>query len=828
MSGARTGRSPIRPTWPQIVALSAIGPILFGCVALWMGSAMHRTDHSRADLARSFEYRRELEVVGSLLKDAETGQRGYILSGDASFLGPYQLARHRLPDQLDLIERLAPATPQTTLVHRELRAAAAARLAEMQSLIDFRRQAGLAAAASRLSEGVGKRQMDRIRTILATLSAQAADVLATREKAEHQRIALARRALWLAELVLAVASATTGFLLGRSQRARSLLALEREGAAARQRAIFDNAVDAIIVINPSGSIETINPAAEEMFGYSADELLRRDIATLIDLAPGDGPFLARLGVQDLQIRQGSRMNVPGRRRSGDAIFVDVSLGAMQLPDGIHVVATLRDATARREIEQLKDDFISTVSHELRTPLTSIVGSLGLLRGGAAGDLPAAAERLTEIAESNSQRLIRLINDILDVDQIQKGRMAFDYAAVDLRDVVRKTVQTMGGLADRAGVTVEVRLSDAPAPACADGDRLIQAAGNLLSNAIKFSPAGSTISFELVAGGDEHIIQITDQGPGIDPEFAKHIFNRFSQANRPNNQMIAGTGLGLAISREIVRCHGGDISFENRAGGGARFAFSVPRDQGEAERSGAAARILVCEEDVEAGRTLQSMLSAHGYINELVPTLHAAAEHLTTGEYDILLLGLARADTESAARLKQIHPGSERRRVPVIVVAKAPPPGEIDADLAGWLQRPVDPYRLTELIQRAVHMRTNHGTLVLHVDDDADSHELFAAAVAGRCRIVHASTLAKARTILRERKIDAVVLDLGLPDGSGEALLKELKEPNKRIPVVLYSAQDVSDQARKMADAVFVKSRRSLAKLASTLMDIVDRRGPNND
>jgi len=120
MSGARTGRSPIRPTWPQIVALSAIGPILFGCVALWMGSAMHRTDHSRADLARSFEYRRELEVVGSLLKDAETGQRGYILSGDASFLGPYQLARHRLPDQLDLIERLAPATPQTTLVHREL------------------------------------------------------------------------------------------------------------------------------------------------------------------------------------------------------------------------------------------------------------------------------------------------------------------------------------------------------------------------------------------------------------------------------------------------------------------------------------------------------------------------------------------------------------------------------------------------------------------------------------------------------------------------------------------------------------------------------------
>jgi len=828
MSGARAARPRIRPSWSQIVALSAIGPILFGCVALWMVSAMHRSDRTRADLMRSFEYRRELEILGSLLKDAETGQRGYILSGEASFLGPYQLALRRLPGQLALIQRLAPAMPQTALMHRELKSATAAKLAEMQTLIDFRRQAGLAAAASRLSEGTGKRQMDRIRQILARMSSQAADTLAARERAERQRITLARRALWFAEFLLAMASAAAGFLLGRGQRARSLLALEREDAAARQRAIFDNAVDAIILINPSGSIETINPAAEEMFGYSADELLRRDIATLIELAPGDGPFLARLGVQELQIRQASRMNVPGRRRSGDAIFVDVSLGAMQLPDGIHVVATLRDATARREIEQLKDDFISTVSHELRTPLTSIVGSLGLLRGGAAGALPAAAERLTEIAEGNSQRLIRLINDILDVDQIQKGQMAFDYAAVDLRDVVRKTVRTMGGLADRAEVTIDVRLPDTPAPACADGDRLIQAAGNLLSNAIKFSPARSTISFELVAGGDEHIIQITDQGPGIDPEFAKHIFNRFSQANRPHNQMIAGTGLGLAISREIVRCHGGDISFENRAGGGARFAFSVPRDQGEGERSETAARILVCEEDAEAGRTLQSMLSAQGYVSDMVRSPDAAAERLASGEYDILLLDLAGADSESAAKLGRIHPEGERRHVPVIVVAKAPPPGELDAGLAGWLQRPVDPHRLTQLIHRAMHRRTHRDALVLHVDDDVDSHELFAAAVAGRCRIANASTLAKARAILREREIDAVVLDLGLPDGSGEALLKELKEANKRIPVVLYSAQDVGDQARNMADAVFVKSRRSLTKLASTLMDIVDRRGPNND
>ena len=329
---------------------------------------------------------------------------------------------------------------------------------------------------------------------------------------------------------------------------RAQLAREGEEAALRQRAIFESASDAIILINPSGSIETINPAAERMFGYRAAELLRRDISTLIDIAPGDGPFLERVGYADGRLARKELIDLAGRNGDGEPVPVDVMLGVMPLPDGVHIIAALRDATGRREIERLKDDFISTVSHELRTPLTSVVGSLGLLRSGAAGELPAAAQRLAEIADNNSQRLIRLINDILDVDQIRKGRMAFDYALIDLRDVVARTVQTMQGLADRKAIRVETRVPDGPAMAFADAERLVQVTSNLASNAVKFSPDGSIVLIELVEGNDTHIIQITDSGPGIDPEFSTQLFQRFAQGSQPGAQLIAGTGLGLAISR----------------------------------------------------------------------------------------------------------------------------------------------------------------------------------------------------------------------------------------------------------------------------------------
>lgn len=821
--GRRTFR--IRPSWTQVALLSAVAPLLLAAMAIWYGREIQHGMATRQEIQRSFEYQREIEELGALLRDAETGQRGYLISGDPNFLQPYEQARASLDEQITRVERRTSASGPNRSDLERLKLLITAKFAEMQAVIEVRDRAGAAAAARLLAEGTGKRLMDDIRIVTERMDERGRTLLASAQKIDADRRSHIRQATWWAIIVTALASAMVGMLMGRSARQRHQLWIANEELSARRRAVFDAVTDGLITVNPSGTIEKVNPAAERIFGYSAAQLLRRDISTIIDIAPGDGPFLERIGLRDGELLKTELLDLVGHSSTGGDISLDIALGTMTLPDGIHIVLALRDATARREVERLKDDFISTVSHELRTPLTSVVGSLTLLRSGAAGALPAEAQRLAEIAETNSQRLIRLINDILDIDQIRKGKMAFDYAVIDLRDVMTKAGQAMQGLADRRSIRIDSRSPSVPVMACADGDRLVQVAGNLLSNAIKFSPEGSTVLFELIEGNDDHVIQITDQGPGIDPDFASSIFNRFARGARPDRQLIAGTGLGLAISREIVRSHGGDISFENRRQGGARFAFSIPRDSAYPPYGDDATRLLVCEDDVDAGRTIQSILAAHGYASDLVTTVRDATAHARSHPYNVVLLDLTLADADGIDVIRALRSDHNMRAPAVIVISGlAPPPESQDLGYAGWLQKPFDPRRLIQLIQRAIRRSDQRKPVILHVDDDDDTRELFSSALAGRGLLLGASSLAAARAILAERRPDVIVLDLGLPDGSGATLLAETKRDDRPLPVVIYSAQEIDGETHRLADAVLVKSRRALPKLASTTLDIVDQHG----
>jgi PAS domain S-box-containing protein len=825
MNIVRSNSAKIRPTWPQVGLLALLGPVLLAVMALFLGGEIRSARDAPIAVSKSVEYNISVVELLSLLKDAETGQRGYLISSDPAFLAPYQQARTNLAEQWTLVARLAPPTAAEAADLRRLKTLIDAKFTEMQALLDLHDRAGPSAAIARLREGLGKKLMDNIRSTVAGIQQRGRTQLRDIQKLQAERATRTGWILWSFVAGTAFTAALLGLLIGRGMRVRHQLSIDREEAATRQNAIFEGTTDAIIVINPSGSIETINPAAEQMFGFRPDDLLRRDISTLIDIAPGEGSFLERLGIEKGRLKKTELLDVAGRDSQGETVSVDVTLGTMRLPDGLHVIAALRDAANRKEIDRLKDDFISTVSHELRTPLTSVVGSLGLLRSGAAGELPAQAQRLAEIAETNSQRLIRLINDILDIDQIRKGRMAFDYAVIDLRDVMSRTEQTMQGLADRRGIRLAVNLSEGPVMACADADRLIQVAGNLLSNAIKFSPEGSTIAFELIEGRDDHIVQITDNGPGIDPDFARHIFNRFAQGAKPDKQLIAGTGLGLAISREIVRSHGGEISFENRTEGGARFAFSIPRDSAHVAEGDRSARLLICEDDSDAGFTIQSILTAHGYASDLVTTVRDGIAHARSQPYSAVLLDLTLADSDGTDLMRALKADKNTQRLPIIIISGTPPHTDIDGDsYAGWLQKPFDPPRLIQLIQRAIRRAGSRKAVILHVDDDDDTRELFSAALAGRGLLLNAGSLASARTILAARRPDVIVLDLGLPDGSGQDLLVELKKAENPLPVILYSAQEVDKAVSALADAVIVKSRRALPKLAATVLDTVDRHG----
>ncbi len=240
--------------------------------------------------------------------------------------------------------------------------------------------------------------------------------------------------------------------------------------------------------------------------------------------------------------------------------------------------SMRHAIQRRSAENIKSEFISLVSHELRTPLTSIHGSLGLIAGAMSGDIPPAVAKLVDIAHKNSDRLIRLVNDILDIDRIDSGRMYFELRGEALRPLLEHAVETNHGYAEKHGVRFVVE----PGPdvhSRVDASRFTQVVANLLSNAAKFSPSGSEVRVAASIGEGWVRISVTDQGPGIRPDFRDRIFTKFSQSDRAINRNTEGAGLGLYITKQIIEHMDGRIGFDSEPGQGATFWIELPADTG---------------------------------------------------------------------------------------------------------------------------------------------------------------------------------------------------------------------------------------------------------
>jgi PAS domain S-box-containing protein len=236
----------------------------------------------------------------------------------------------------------------------------------------------------------------------------------------------------------------------------------------------------------------------------------------------------------------------------------------------------RDITELKRVEQMKTEFVSTVSHELRTPLTSIRGSLGLLAGGVAGALPESARQLVAIADSNCERLIRLVNDILDVEKIASGKMVFEMSAMPLGPLLDRVAESNGAFARAHQVALRVIVPAEPVICSVDADRFIQLMTNLVSNAVKFSPANAAVEIELSRIAEGHArIEVRDRGPGIPKEFHSRMFQRFSQADASSSRAKTGTGLGLSIAKGIAERLGGRIGFETAPGAGTTFFVELP-------------------------------------------------------------------------------------------------------------------------------------------------------------------------------------------------------------------------------------------------------------
>jgi PAS domain S-box-containing protein len=352
-------------------------------------------------------------------------------------------------------------------------------------------------------------------------------------------------------------------------------------AVMRQReSILESVGDGIYGVDMQGKIIFVNEVGARMLGYTQDEMEDKDLMQLLGHARADGSVYR---IEDSPIYAARRSSTPTRARDevfrhkdGHPIPVEY-VACPMLSNGrvTGVVVAFQDVTERRRLDRMKDEFISTVSHELRTPLTALRAALGLIAGGALEKRPEKRAQMMDVAIGNCDRLVRLVNDILDFERMGAGRLPMRFQEVEAKDLLRRATDLQHPSAQKAGIGFIV---DAPPLSLwVDEDRILQTLGNLISNAIKFSPAGTEITLRArVQNATEAIISVEDRGRGIPPEKLDIIFERFQQVDASDSRDMGGTGLGLAICRNIVRQHGGRIWAESVVGRGSTFYFTVPR------------------------------------------------------------------------------------------------------------------------------------------------------------------------------------------------------------------------------------------------------------
>ena len=350
--------------------------------------------------------------------------------------------------------------------------------------------------------------------------------------------------------------------------------------------ILESVGEGIYCIDFEGRVTVVNGAAAQMLGYRREEMLGRTMHDLVHHTRADGTLYPS---EESPIRK--CLSSFGTTRVTDEVFwrkdgtsfpveyvarplIDISTGESGRTRAVGVVVAFTDTTERKALNRMKDEFLSTVSHELRTPLTSLRGALGLLAGGALEARPEKARQMLDIAISNTDRLVRLVNAVVDLERIQSGKSELHSIIITADDLLRRAIGRQQAQTPRP--TAQFFYDPNEVTVWVDPDRILQVFNNLLSNAIKFSPARREI--RLTArnlGNQEALFEVSDQGQGIDEDKLENIFDRFQQGDTSDTRTPGGTGLGLAICRSIVNQHGGRIWATSTPGKGTTIHFTLP-------------------------------------------------------------------------------------------------------------------------------------------------------------------------------------------------------------------------------------------------------------
>jgi PAS domain S-box-containing protein len=545
-------------------------------------------------------------------------------------------------------------------------------LARVAALVSKEKSFSVRATPTKLNDEVGN-LVNAFNSMLAEL-----------EQRDHKLV------VYQTELEITVAQRTAELTAANEELLTAKNAAERAAARSAQLAresalILNSATDGILGLGLDNRPAFANPSAVRMLGMSMEDFDGRTIHEAIHHSRPDGTaFPEEDCANTLSMRGGTAIGMVDDtfwRGDGTSFPVEYSSTPMLDETGDHIgaVVVFRDVTERRAIEKLKSEFVSTVSHELRTPLTSIRGALGLLSSGLLGPIAEKGQRMLEIAVANTDRLVRLINDILDIERIESGKVELTRGLVDAQTVVDQAREGLQSIADQERVRIVVE--PFTGTLWGDSDRVIQTLTNLIGNAIKFSPPNTTVTLSGTAGATEFTFCVTDQGRGVPEDKLSLIFQRFSQVDASDSRTKGGSGLGLAICQSIVTAHGGRIWAEKNEPAGTRVQFTIPLAiRASVSRSGidssearpaipsdlGAPSVLIVEDDSDLARVMTEALQRHG-----LQTFHTAsgkealqlcAEH----EPSLIVLDLGLLDLDGYGVVHSLRKSPTLRHVPLLV------------------------------------------------------------------------------------------------------------------------------------------------------------------
>jgi PAS domain S-box-containing protein len=599
-----------------------------------------------------------------------------------------------------------------------------------------------------------------------------------------------------------IAAASLGQILARNLESGRVDDLRRQ-----QEILLDAVTDGICGLDREGHVRFANPAAGRLLGAPQDALTGKPLHELLHgAAPAD-----RACGPDCPLRKAAARSASA---SGEENFFRAdgsSLPAEYVLTPIHGhgsfsgwVLSFRDISQRNALDRMKDEFISTVSHELRTPLTSIRGALGLLTSGMLGEVNEKASNLLRIALTNSDRLVRLINDILDLERIQSGREPLAFRTVQLADIVKQAIEDMQPVAEAAGVKL---LHDTTkVETTGDPDRLLQVITNLLSNAVKFSLPNSPVSVMLRPGVTGVILSVIDHGRGIPADKLEAIFGRFQQVDASDSRQKGGTGLGLAICRTIVLQHSGRIWAERNPVRGSTFRIFLPYHPVPAAPQGSLPEpetshgtVVLADANEESRSRIATQLARHGYSVVQTATVEQTLAAARQGAHAILvdtsldgmngwaiLPLLRRLDTASRTPVVLLSVEDESSTEPLPTGAQGQVPKPLDEDAL-----------LTEL---ARVLCGSVGTArILIVEDDLDLARVISEVFArGGITVQIAHSLQETIDACSDFAPHLLVLDIGLPDGDGFNVVDWLRQHEglSHLPLVVYSGRDLSPAERR--------------------------------